>query len=77
VPLLDALLARERDPHKLAPLGDFRIKASSQISAKALAGDWRAEHLFTLRQALCAYRHYQHLITECDQQIERLRQEFG
>lgn len=74
--ILDALLGGERDPNRLATLRDFRVKADEQTIAKALVGDWRPEHLFTLRQALCAYRHYQQLITECDQEIERLLQAF-
>src|SRR5712692_9837301 len=74
--ILDAILAGERDPHKLAQLRDFRIKASAQTIAKALVGDWREEPLFTLRQALSTYRHYQHLIAECDYEIERLLAQF-
>lgn len=74
--ILDAILAGERDPVVLAQLKDHRIKASAETIAKALAGDWRTEHLFTLRQALAAYRHYQQLITECDEAVERLLMEF-
>ena len=74
--ILDALLAGERDPDKLAALRDFRIKANEATIAKALVGDWRTEHLFTLRQALAAYRQYQQWISECDQEIERMLQEF-
>ena len=74
--ILDAILAGERDPNPLAQRRDFRIKASAQTIAKALVGDWRDEHLFTLRQALAAYRHYQHLITECDHEIEHLLEQF-
>ncbi len=70
--IIDAILAGERDPVTLAQLKDYRIKASTETIAKALRGDWRAEHLFTLRQALAAYRHYQQLITECDQEAERM-----
>jgi transposase len=74
--ILDAVLAGERDPNQLAQLRDYRIKADEETIAKSLVGDFRAEHLFTLRQALSAYRHYQQLISECDQEIERLLQEF-
>lgn len=70
--IIDAILAGERAPVVLAQLKDYRIKASAETIAKALQGDWRTEHLFTLRQALAAYRHYQQLITECDQEVERL-----
>lgn len=74
--IVDAILAGERDPLVLAQLKDYRIKANTETIAKALHGDWRAEHLFTLRQALAAYRHYQQLITECDQEAERMLRMF-
>jgi len=70
--ILDALLAGERDPETLAALRDFRIKASPEVIAKSLVGDYRPEHLFALKQALSAYRYYQQLLAECDQEIERL-----
>ena len=70
--ILDAILAGERDPHELAKLRDRRVKASAETMAKALVGDWRPEHLFTLRQAVAAYRYYHQLLQECDAEIERL-----
>jgi hypothetical protein len=69
--IIDALLAGERDPARLAKLRDPRVKASEETVAKALVGDWRAEHLFTLRQAREAYRHCQTQIRECDAEIEQ------
>src|SRR6185437_347103 len=62
----DPQLAGERDGHKLAQLKDHRIKASGDVIARSLVGDWRTEHLFALRQALATWRHYQTLLTECD-----------
>jgi len=70
--ILDAILAGERDPHVLAGHRDRRIKASPDTIAKALVGDYRPEHLFTLRQSLEAYRHYQRLIGECDVEVQAL-----
>jgi transposase len=52
--ILDAILAGERDATKLAALRDGRIKASEQTILKSLVGDYRREHLFTLRQSLAA-----------------------
>jgi transposase len=69
--IIDALLAGERDPGKLAQLRDPHVKASAETIAKALVGDWRSEHLFTLKQARESYRHCQALIAECDAEIER------
>jgi transposase len=70
--ILDAILAGERDPHVLAGHRDHRIKATQETIAKALVGDYRPEHLFTLRQSLAAYRQYQRLIGECDVEVQAL-----
>ncbi len=69
--ILDALLAGERDPQVLAGHRDHRVKASAETIAKALVGDSRSEPRFTLRQALASYRHAQHLIGECETEIQR------
>lgn len=69
--ILDAILAGERDPLKLAALKDHRIKASRDVIARSLQGDWRPEHLFVIGQALSTWRHYQNLIEQCDQQIQQ------
>jgi len=68
--ILDAILAGERDPQGLARHRDRRIKASRETIAKALVGDYRSEHLFTLRQSLDSYRHYQRLLAACDTEVQ-------
>ena len=68
--ITDAILAGERDPARLAALAHPRIRASRDTMIKALEGDWRSEHLFTLRHARQTHAHYQQLISECDQEIE-------
>jgi transposase len=70
--IVEALLAGERDPQKLAALKNPRIKASGDTIARSLRGDWRAEHLFTLRQAHATWTHYQQQVAACDAEIERL-----
>ena len=37
--------------------------------AKSLVGNYRHEHLFTLKQSLEAYRSYQKMIDDCDREI--------
>ena len=74
--ILDAILTGERDGQKLAALKDRRIRASRDVIARSLLGDWRAEHLFALRQALLTWRHYQNLLTECDAEIARVLVQF-
>ncbi len=73
--ILDAIVAGQRNPQHLASLCDGRVQAPADIVRKSLLGNYRPEHLFTLRQSLAAYRHYQSLLAECDHQIEQqLRQ---
>jgi len=67
--IVDAILAGERDPERLAAWRDHRIKAETQTIARSLVGDWKEEHLFTLRQARTLYAHYQQMVAECDTQI--------
>src|SRR5260370_15061439 len=69
--ILDAVLAGERDPKKLASLADRRVeKSQAQIEA-ALTGDYRPELLFVLSQSLHNYRQMQEQIAQCDLSIEK------
>ena len=74
--ILNAVLNGERNPQKLAALKDHRIKASRDVIAKSLRGDWRAEHLFTLKQTHALWLQHQSLIAECDAQIEAMLKAF-
>jgi hypothetical protein len=56
--IVDAIRAGQRNPSVLARLRNERIKATEEVIAKSLVGDYRAEHPFTLRQSLAAYRSY-------------------
>jgi transposase len=69
--ILDAILAGERDPRKLAELRDWRIKASEETIMKSLVGDYREEHLYILRQSLECYRKYQKMIQELDAEVKQ------
>jgi hypothetical protein len=71
---MDAILAGERDPHKLAQLRNRHIQTSEETIIKSLVGDYREQHLFTLRQSLKSYRHYQELIQEVDLQVKQMLQ---
>jgi transposase len=68
--IVDAILEGQRDPGRLAELADPHVRASRETLMAALEGDWRAEHLFTLRQARQTYAHYQQQIAACDDEIE-------
>src|ERR1700730_2314910 len=69
--ILDAVVDGGRYPKVVAKLRDVRVKASAEAIIKSLVGDYRIEHLFTLRQSLAAYRYYQKLIADCDREIEK------
>lgn len=68
--IVRAIIAGERDPAKLAKLRHERIRASEADIAKSLRGNWREEHLFTLKQAMMLHDVYQTAIADCDQQIQ-------
>ena len=74
--IVDAMVAGNTDPKELAKLRDYRIKASIETVTKSLVGDYRPEHIFTLKQSLTAYRHYQLLIADCDHEVQRRVQTF-
>src|SRR3989475_7233801 len=74
--IVDAIVAGATDPKELAKLRNHRIKASIETVRKSLVGDYRPEHIFTLKQSLTAYRHYQQLIVDCDQEIQQRVQTF-
>ena len=74
--ILDAILAGKRDPFELAKLRDTTHQGQRGGNRKVLVGDYRREHLFTLRQSLAAYRSYQKLIEDCDREIRRSLEEF-
>jgi transposase len=55
--IIRAIVAGERNPQVLAQLKNSRIKSSTADIAKALTGDYRAEHIFVLKQELQLARH--------------------
>jgi transposase len=70
--IIRAIVAGERDPRTLAQYRDYRIKSSADTITKALEGDYRAEHVFTLTQSRELYDFTQQQIAACDQEIERV-----
>jgi transposase len=69
--ILDAIAAGGHDPHELAALADPRVRKTPEQIARCLQGDYRAEHLFVLRQALAAYRFFQQQMRDCDREVEQ------
>jgi transposase len=69
--IIRALLAGVRDPWQLAQLRDHRIAASEEEIAHSLAGNWREDVLFELRQVVEAYDFYQQQLRACDQELKK------
>ena len=74
--IVDAIVAGKTNAQELAKLRDHRIKASIETVTKSLVGDYRPEHIFTLKQSLTAYRYYQQLIADCDHEVQQRVQAF-
>jgi hypothetical protein len=67
--IIRAIVDGERDPRTLAKMRDRRCKKTEDLIAKELTGNWRAEHLFNLHQALNLYDQFCQVISEYDAQI--------
>jgi transposase len=74
--ILRAIIAGERDERRLAAHRDHRCRSSAETIANSLLGNYRAEHLFALKQAVELYDIYQAKIVDCDAAIAaHLRQQ--
>lgn len=69
--ILRAILAGERDGHALAALKNGRIHASADEIARSLQGNWRAEHLFALRQAVDMFDFIGTQLAQCDREVDQ------
>jgi hypothetical protein len=67
--ILKAIIGGERNPQVLASHRDRRCHNSAATIAKSLVGNYREEHLFTLKQAVELYETYQRKIAECEAAI--------
>ena len=70
--ILRDIVAGVTDPMVLASHRDYRCRASVQEIAASLTGNYRAEHLFVLRQNLELFDTFQRQIQTCDGEIESL-----
>lgn len=68
--IIHGILKGERDARVLAALADAQVKASKEVIAKSLEGNWRQELLFVLAQEVELYGVYQDKIAECDCQLQ-------
>jgi len=70
--ILRDIVAGVTDPVALAAHRDRRCRASKKDIAASLTGNYRAEHLFVLRQNLELYDMFQRQIHKCDEESEAL-----
>jgi len=70
--IIRAILTGERDPRTLARLRNVQCAKSEDEIAKALQGNYKAEHLFVLRQALAQYDFYRRQLQECDAEMQAM-----
>jgi transposase len=70
--IIQAIVNGERNPAEMLKLcvQDLQNRKGEDI-LKALEGNFRAEHVFALKQALNTYQYYNQLIYECDKEIEK------
>ena len=70
--IIRAIIDGEHNPEILAEYRDRRCKEPIEIITKSLQGNWREEHLFSLRQAVELFDVYQQKINDCDQEIAKV-----
>jgi len=75
--IIRAILSGERDPKVLAQFRDGHCKKSEEVIASSLVGHYKAEHLFSLQQAVELYDTYQKQIVACDHAIEAQLERMG
>ena len=68
--IVRAIVAGERDGHKLAEHRDARCRRSKADIAAALVGTFKTEHLFALEVALKTYDHHRTMLQACDARLE-------
>ena len=69
--MVRCIVGGERDPKALAQHRDHRCKSSHGTIVKALEGNYRPEHVFSLKQAVELYDFHQDKIRDCDREIEQ------
>jgi transposase len=70
--IIRAILAGERNPKKLAAFRDPKCKHSEVEIGEALTGNYRREHLFSLRQAVELYDMYTRQMAAVDEEMEAM-----
>jgi hypothetical protein len=73
--VVEAIIGGERNAEFFLRFIDRRIKADKKTIVKSLEGNWRDEHLFTLKESYEMYKVYRQRIESCDKEIEKKLQQ--
>jgi transposase len=73
--IIQAILAGERDPRKLAAFRDKRVKAREEEIARSLEDNWQEDQLFMLKQEQDGYEFCQKQMNECDERLQQYLQQ--
>jgi transposase len=68
--IMRAIANGQTQPEELLKHRNKRCKATPEQFVKALTGNYREEHIFTLKQSLALYDAYTEQITVCEKQLE-------
>lgn len=74
--VIKSIIEGERNPIFLASLRDKQCKCSDEDIIKSLSGNYKDEHVFSLKIAHDSYFFYQEKIKECETKIEIILGEF-
>jgi transposase len=73
--IIRSILSGERDPAILAKNRDPNCKNSEETIRESLIGNYQADYLFCLKQAVELYDIYAQKIIDCDQEIKKIMSE--
>jgi hypothetical protein len=74
--VVEAIIDGERNAENFLPLIGKGIKADHETIRKSLEGNWRQEHLYTLKDSYEFYKIYLNRIGELDKEIEKQLQQY-
>jgi transposase len=74
--VVEAIIDGERNAQNFLPLIGKGIKADHETIRKSLEGNWRQEHLYTLKDSYEFYKIYVNRIEQLDKEIEKQLQEY-
>jgi len=74
--IIEAIIKGNTNPKELVKFKDRRIKADDETIIKSLTGNYKEEHIFTLKQALDTFYYFKKQISDTDDEIQKLLSKF-